>query len=332
MVLTISTDPLNARFSLAPFDEWLAAFHIDCNRYQIEAQYYSDGVPDSYRHLRQFDQPTAGVRASLGRFTNESPSVPVSVSGTPYSSPPDDLATDTITTGQTEVPLDDVANTVTQLMTWIDPTHDFTVFPVPPLRSPTAHAQLQQMNIDRDTHARRVVEQLSPPVEALVPLETGHRILGVESLGNVTDRGELDNTTTWECYNDQLRPGECLGIHLTRATQSQLETLRERGFDRREAVAPTMGIADARWNVLHCWLHTPDIGTWHGLTGNISVVAIALPRPYTLVGSYTVASDGTRLTYETELLLEYNTYRTILEATPTALAPTHTPDTLLGTG
>ncbi|UOO96863.1 hypothetical protein MUK72_15185 (plasmid) [Halococcus dombrowskii] len=217
-------------------------------------------------------------------------------------------------------------------MTWIDPEHDFTAFPVPPLRSPAAHIHLQQMDVDRETHARTVVERLSPPVEALVPLETGHRVLAVESLPDVTARGKPHDATTWDCYSDQLRPGEYLGIHLTEAPERRLETLRERGFDRREADAPGSDVADARWNVLHCWIHAPDMGEWNGLSGSLSAVVMALPRPYTLVGSYTVAPDGTRLTYETELMVEYDAYRAALAATPTAIAPTHTTDTLLGTG
>jgi hypothetical protein len=137
---------------------------------------------------------------------------------------------------------------------------------------------------------------------------------------------------TWDCYRDQLRPGECLGIHLTRIGGRKLEALREHGFNRRAAAAPRSDVADARWNALHCWVHAQDIGTWGGLSDRASVIVMALPRPFTLVGSYAVAPDGTRLTYETELMVEYDAYRAALAATPTAIAPTHTPDTLLGTG
>jgi hypothetical protein len=59
---------------------------------------------------------------------------------------------------------------------------------------------------------------------------------------------------------------------------------------------------------------------------------MALPRPFTLVGSYTVVPDGTRLTDETELMIEYDAYRAALAATSTTIAPTHTAATLLGTG
>jgi hypothetical protein len=216
-------------------------------------------------------------------------------------------------------------------MDWIDPEHDFTAFPVPPLRSPAAHARLQQMDVDRETHAQAVVERLSAPVEALVPLETGHRVLAVESLSNAANRGEPTDAETWDCYREQLRPGECLGLHLTRTDERKLEVLREQGFNRRAAAAPRSDVADARWNVLHCWVHAQDIGSWGGLSNRTSVV-MALPRPFTLVGSYTVAPDGTRLTDETELMIEYDDYRAALAATSTTIAPTHIAATLLGTG
>ena len=329
MVLEVTTDPLGARFSLAPFDEWLAAFQINQNRYRIEAQYYPRGVPDRPRVRERSSRPRAAVRTILD---SESRTGRVRLSGAPRSEPPDALCADTIETGEVRIPLATVSKTVTQFMDWIDPEHDFTALPVPPLRSPAAHARLQQMDADRETHAQAVVEQLSPPVEALVPLETGHRVLAVESLSDAANRGEPTDAETWDCYREQLRPGECLGIHLTRVGGRKLEALCKQGFTRRAAAAPRSDVADARWNVLHCWVHAQDIGSWGRLSGRASVVAMALPRPFTLVGSYTVAPDGTRLTYETELMVEYDAYRAALAATPTAIAPTHTTDTLLGTG
>jgi hypothetical protein len=229
-----------------------------------------------------------------------------------------------------QVPLAMVSKAVSQFMTWIDPEHDFTAFPTPPLRSPAAHARLQRMDATRDTHAQDVVKRLSPPVEALVPLETGHRVLAVESLSDSANRGDPTNARTWDRYRDQLRPGECLGIHLTRTDERQLEALREQGFSRASAVAPHFGVNDARWNALHCWVHAPDIGSWHEPITDVSTVVMALPRPYTLVGSFYLASDATRLTYETEIVVEYDAYREALAATPTAIAPTHTTETLLG--
>jgi hypothetical protein len=179
MVLEVTTDPLSARFSLAPFDKWVAAFQIDRNRYCIEAQYYPQGVPDRPRFRERSNRPHASVRAVLD---SESRTGRVRLSGAPRSEPPNALGADTIETGEVLVPLAAVSRTVTEYMTWIDPEHDFTTFPVPPLRSPAAHTRLQQLDADRETHAQAVVERLSPPVEALVPLETGHRVLAVESL------------------------------------------------------------------------------------------------------------------------------------------------------
>ncbi|GAA0448903.1 hypothetical protein GCM10008985_00270 [Halococcus dombrowskii] len=63
MVLTVSTDPLGARFFLAPFDEWVATFRIDRDRYLIEADYFPEGIPDGQQDHRRSRRPIAGVRA-----------------------------------------------------------------------------------------------------------------------------------------------------------------------------------------------------------------------------------------------------------------------------
>jgi hypothetical protein len=324
-MIDISLDPVGIRLHLAPYDEWISEFRFTGTHWRVEAGYYPDGGDGQRRSAFSppaRTNPTTRVTLSLALdelLSASDPGDTVTVK-MPLESDGEYI--------REPCSLSQLPEVFAQWLGHVDPDRTFDDPTLPPLRSPTAHAAVREQYDSFRDHARSAVARMSPPVEALVPLETSHRVLAVESIDMVRERGDPNRAAVWERYRDRLLPGECLGVHLTRERGEALRALRERGFDRGRAGIPPSGLTDdIRWNVFHAWVHAPDIGRWHGLR-DCHAVILALPQAFTFVGQYAVPENEE--TYETDYVVRFAEYAAILADTPNALAESHTPDTLLG--